>query len=217
MDHPMTNLTKPHPESRFWNRMAPGYARSTISDVENYERKLRETAALMRPDMQVLEIGCGTGSTALWHAPNVAHITATDLSSGMLDIAREKARTAAIENVTFVEAAAEDVPQPDRPYDMIMAHSLLHLVKDHRKVITNMANMLAPGGYLVTSTICMSEGLSAFKLIAWPGRILGLLPRINFLRKRDLENAVQDAGLKIHTCWRPGKRKAVFLIARKPA
>lgn len=213
----MTNLTKPHPESRFWNRMAPGYARSTISDVENYERKLRETAALMRPDMQVLEIGCGTGSTALWHAPNVAHITATDLSSGMLDIAREKARIAAIENVTFVEAAAEDVPQPDRPYDMIMAHSLLHLVKDHRKVITNMANMLAPGGYLVTSTICMSEGLSAFKLIAWPGRILGLLPRINFLRKRDLEDAVQDAGLKIHTCWRPGKRKAVFLIARKPA
>jgi len=213
----MTNLTKPHPESRFWNRMAPGYARSTISDVENYERKLRETAALMRPDMQVLEIGCGTGSTALWHAPNVAHITATDLSSGMLDIAREKARTAAIENVTFVEAAAEDVPQPDRPYDMIMAHSLLHLVKDHRKVITNMANMLAPGGYLVTSTICMSEGLSAFKLIAWPGRILGLLPRINFLRKRDLEDAVQDAGLKIHTCWRPGKRKAVFLIAQKPA
>ncbi|MBM1632512.1 class I SAM-dependent methyltransferase [Sulfitobacter mediterraneus] len=213
----MTNLTKPHPESRFWNRMAPGYARSTISDVENYERKLRETAALMRPDMQVLEIGCGTGSTALWHAPNVAHITATDLSSGMLDIAREKARTAAIENVTFVEAAAEDVPQPDRPYDMIMAHSLLHLVKDHREVITNMANMLAPGGFLVTSTICMSEGLSAFKLIAWPGRILGLLPRINFLRKRDLEDAVQDAGLKIHTCWRPGKRKAVFLIARKPA
>jgi len=213
----MTNLTKPHPESRFWNRMAPGYARSTISDVENYERKLRETAALMRPDMQVLEIGCGTGSTALWHAPNVAHITATDLSSGMLDIAREKARIAAIENVTFVEAAAEDVPQPDRPYDMIMAHSLLHLVKDHREVITNMANMLAPGGYLVTSTICMSEGLSAFKLIAWPGRILGLLPRINFLRKRDLEDAVQDAGLKIHTCWRPGKRKAVFLIAQKPA
>ena len=60
----MTNLTKPHPESRFWNRMAPGYARSTISDVENYERKLRETAALMRPDMQVLEIGCGSGYQA---------------------------------------------------------------------------------------------------------------------------------------------------------
>ena len=170
----MTNLSKPHPESRFWNRMAPGYARSTISDVENYERKLRETAALMRRDMQVLEIGCGTGSTAIHHAPNVAHITATDLSSGMLDIAREKAWNASV------------------------------------------ANMLAPGGYLVTSTICMSEGMSAFKLIAWPGRAVGLLPRINFLRKRELESAVQDAGLKIHSCWRPGKRKAVFLIAQKP-
>ncbi|WP_162933466.1 class I SAM-dependent methyltransferase [Sulfitobacter mediterraneus] len=212
----MTNLSKPHPESRFWNRMAPGYARSTISDVENYERKLRETAALMRQDMQVLEIGCGTGSTAIHHAPNVAHITATDLSSGMLDIAREKAWNASVSNITFVECAAEDVPHPDQPYNMIMAHSLLHLVKDHRKVIANMADMLAPGGYLVTSTICMSEGMSAFKLIAWPGRALGLLPRINFLRKRELESAVQDAGLKIHTCWRPGKRKAVFLIAQKP-
>jgi len=213
----MTNLKQSHPESRFWNRMAEGYARSKISDVENYERKLKETAALMRPDMRVLEIGCGTGSTALWHAPNVAQITATDLSSGMLDIARAKARDADIQNITFVEAAAEDVPQPDQPYDMIMAHSLLHLVKDHRKVVANMADMLAPGGYLVTSTICMAEGLSAFKLIAWPGKALGLLPRISFFRKRDLESAVQDAGLTIHTCWRPGKRKAVFLIAQKPA
>jgi cyclopropane fatty-acyl-phospholipid synthase-like methyltransferase len=30
----------------------------------------------MRPDMEVLEFGCGTESTALEHAPHVAHIEA---------------------------------------------------------------------------------------------------------------------------------------------
>ncbi|MFT6674543.1 MAG: ubiquinone/menaquinone biosynthesis C-methylase UbiE [Sulfitobacter sp.] len=212
----MTSPATPHPESRFWDKMAKGYARSKISDIESYETKVKQTAALLHPDARMLEIGCGTGSTALRHAPNVAHITATDLSSGMLSIARDKAQTAGLDNITFVQTAAEAVPAPDQPYDMIMAHSLLHLVKDHRGLIAQISAMLKPGGYLVTSTICMADGMSVFKLITVPGKALGLLPRVTYLRRSDLENAMTDAGLTLHTNWRPAPRKAVFLIGQKP-
>ncbi|NNE51124.1 MAG: methyltransferase domain-containing protein, partial [Sulfitobacter sp.] len=91
-------------DSRFWDRIAPRYARNSVSDEASYARKLAETAALMGPDMEVLEIGCGTGTTALHHAGRVAHIRATDISAGMLTIARQKADAAGISNVTFQRA-----------------------------------------------------------------------------------------------------------------
>jgi ubiquinone/menaquinone biosynthesis C-methylase UbiE len=39
----------------------------------------------------VLEVGCGTGTTALLLAPSVKQITASDISSRTIEIAREKA------------------------------------------------------------------------------------------------------------------------------
>jgi len=203
-------------DARFWDRIAPRYAKSTISDQASYEHKLRETAELMHPDMQVLEIGCGTGSTALHHSAKVAHIHATDLAGGMLDIARTKAAAAGVRNVTFTQSAAEDIPLDWRQFDMIMAHSILHLLRDPARVIRQMAARLVPGGYLVTSTVCMADGLSFFKLISVPGRALGLLPLITYLSEKDLRAAMTDAGLEMHTQWCPGPRKAVFMIAQKP-
>ena len=203
-------------DARFWDRIAPRYAKSTISDQASYKRKLQETAALMRPEMQVLEIGCGTGSTALHHSANVAHIHATDLAEGMLDIARTKAAAAGVQNVTFSQRAAEDIPVDWGQFDMIMSHSILHLLRDPAHVIQDIAARLVPGGYLVTSTICMADGMSFFKLISGPGHALGLLPRITYLSENELCAAMTAAGLEIHTRWRPGPRKAVFVIAQKP-
>lgn len=201
---------------RFWDRIAPKYARDTIADMASYERKLRETAALMHPDMQVLEIGCGTGSTAIHHAPRVAHITASDLSGKMLEIARSRAKAAGVQNITFVQSAIDDLPPPAELYDMIMAHSILHLVEDPAAVIQQMSKWLRPGGYLVTSTICMADGMGLFRLITHPAAALRLLPGVRYLRQQDLTEAMQQAGLNIHTQWQPGPRKALFLIGEKP-
>lgn len=45
--------------------MAKRYARQPIADEAAYRRKLEVTRTYFRPDMHVLEFGCGTGSTAL--------------------------------------------------------------------------------------------------------------------------------------------------------
>lgn len=203
-------------DTRFWNRIAKRYAKGAISDQASYDRKLRETAALMRPDMTVLEIGCGTGSTALHHAANVEKIFATDLSDSMLEIARSKATSAGVKNVTFARHAAEDVPGDWGSFDMIMAHSILHLVADPQAVVEDMATRLRPGGTFVTSTVCMADGMNWFRAIAWPGYALGLLPRITFFSADDLRGWMRAADLNIHTEWRPGPRKAVFMIGQKP-
>ena len=67
----------------FWNKRADKYSKQPVPDEDAYRKKLEKTREYFRPDMDVLEIGCGTGSTAIAHAPYVRHILATDFSSRM--------------------------------------------------------------------------------------------------------------------------------------
>ena len=88
-------------ETKFWNKLADKYSRQSVRDEAGYQKKLEVTREYLQPDMEVLEIGCGTGSTAIAHAPYVRHVRATDLSTRMVEIAKDKARAAGIDNVTF--------------------------------------------------------------------------------------------------------------------
>ncbi len=94
----------------FWDRIAKRYARSPIADQAAYERKLDKTREYLTPEAEVYEYGCGTGSTAIAHAPYAKHILATDLSAKMIDIARGKAADAGIGNITFERKALDGAP-----------------------------------------------------------------------------------------------------------
>ena len=87
--------------SGFWNVLAKRYARQKIADPAAYERKLECTRRYLSAQAEVLEFGCGTGSTALLHAPHVRSIRAIDYSDRMIAIARAKAADQGIGNVTF--------------------------------------------------------------------------------------------------------------------
>jgi ubiquinone/menaquinone biosynthesis C-methylase UbiE len=113
---------------RFWDRIAERYAKKPVGDEAAYQRKLATTREYFRPDMEVLEIGCGTGSTAIAHAPYVAHIRATDISDRMIEIAREKAAAANVRNVTFETRGVEDLDVARESVDAVLALSLLHLL-----------------------------------------------------------------------------------------
>ena len=86
----------------FWNKAANKYAASKIADVGGYEETMGRAKALLKPGDHVLEIGCGTGSTAMVLAPHVKHYTGTDIAEGMLRFAHEKQAAASIDNLTFV-------------------------------------------------------------------------------------------------------------------
>ena len=100
--------------------------------------------------MRVLELGCGTGSTAIYHAPVVQQIDATDLSANMLAIARQKAADAGVDNITFRQDSVESLTVPDGTYDAVLALSLLHLLRDREAAIAKIARLLKPGGVFVS-------------------------------------------------------------------
>ena len=203
-------------ETRFWDRVAPGYAKRPVADQAAYEHKLETTRSYLDPNMEVLEFGCGTGTTALIHAPYVKHILAFDFSAQMIAIAEEKAHSKRVENVTFVQNRIEDFDPPANRYDVVLAMSILHLLKDPQAAIAKSFEMLKPGGTFHSSTVCLREGMIWFKPIAVVGRALGLLPHVLFLNSADLERMLRDAGFEIEKFWKPDRKKAAFIVARKP-
>ena len=173
------------------------------------------TQDYLRPDMEVLELGCGTGTTALIHAPFVKHITGIDISRNMLEIARAKAEPGNVKNVTFQQSSIDDLETPDASYDVVMGHSILHLLKNKETVIARVHRMLKPGGVFVTSTVCLGGRVPVLRAILPVGRFLGLLPLVKFFTVEELEGDLTDAGFRIDRRWQLDKSKAVFIVATK--
>lgn len=201
--------------AKFWNKIAEKYSRQPVADEAAYQKKLEETRRHFTPETEVLEVGCGTGSTAIAHAPYVRHIRATDLSPKMIDIAKAKAKDANVDNVTFEVAGLDDLRQPGESVDAVLMLSLLHLLDDRRAGIAEAWRALKPGGVFVTSTACLGDTMAFFKFIAPVGRFFGLIPLVRIFTQRELKESMTSAGFSIEHEWRPEKAHAVFIIAKK--
>lgn len=202
--------------SRFWDKMAVRYSKQPIADEDAYRKKLAKTREYLSPTSQVLEIGCGTGSTALLHAPFVAHIRATDFSEQMLEIARDKAQEQGITNVTFEKDDISALQPVDAQYDAVLAMSVLHLLRDKDGAIAKVYRMLKPGGVFVSSTACLGDRLAFFKVLAPIGRAVGLLPVLNVMSQTELVHSLEATGFTVDHFWHPGGIAAVFIVAKKP-
>ena len=200
---------------KFWDRIAKRYAKKPVGDEAAYQRKLATTREYLRHDMEVLEIGCGTGSTAIAHAPFVRHIRATDVSDAMIAIAESKARAAGVGNVTFEALGIEALDVADESVDAVLALSVLHLLEDRDVAIARVRDMLRPGGIFVSNTVCVGESMKWFRFIGPIGRWLGVFPLVRVFTRSELEGSLNGAGFRIEHAWQPAKA-VVFIIARKP-
>ncbi len=203
--------------ARFWDKRADKYSQTPVRDDATYQKKLEITRSYLGPDMRVLEIGCGTGSTAIALAPCVRHILATDVSPRMIEIARGKAEAAQIRNVMFEARDIGELESPGGEYDVIMAHNVLHLVEDMEAAIADSYRMLKAGGVFVTSTAVIGDMTKVFRIILPVGRFLGLIPFVGVFNRAELKQSLTGAGFEIDHDWLPKKNAAVFIVARKPA
>jgi len=201
--------------AKFWDKIADKYARRPVTDEASYQRKLEITRSYLKPDMEVVELGCGTGSTALVHAPYVRHIRAVDVSPKMIEIARGKAEAGGIKNVTFEVSTIDALKVDEASVDVVLAMSILHLIEDWAGVVARIHGMLKPGGLFFTSSTCLGDDMNWLKLIAPLGVAIGFMPRLHFFTRDELESCIGGRGFEIAQSWKPGKGKAVFIVARK--
>lgn len=203
--------------AKFWDKIADRYLKQPITDVASYEKKLQVTQEYFQPNMEVLEIGCGTGSTAIVHAPYVKHIRAVDFSANMLDIAQTRAAAQSIPNITFEQSSIDELDIPYQTLDAVLGLSILHLLEDKEAAIAKVFDMLKPGGIFVTSTICLGDKMAWFKWIAPIGKFLGFFPLVKVFTVQELAASLTDARFKIDHQWQPDKGKAVFIVVQKPS
>lgn len=201
--------------AKFWDRIAARYSKAPIKNEAAYEHKLKMTRSYFDTNMSVLEFGCGTGSTAIAHAPYVSRILAIDISSKMLEIAREKAGAANITNVEFEQAGINELAAPAESFDAVMGHSILHLLPNKEETIVRVRDVLKPGGKFISSTYCLGDSKKYFKYILPIAHFLRIAPLVRVFTKKELISSLTNNGFRIIYDWRPEEDGAEFIVAEK--
>src|SRR5688572_5469936 len=113
----MENTTQKSLVQSQFGANAENYAKSRIHAEGESLHRLVE---LIRPqaNWQMLDVATGAGHTAMAFAPHVAHVTATDLTPRMLEVAAGLAQKRGLGNITFKESAAESLPFADASFDL---------------------------------------------------------------------------------------------------
>lgn len=202
---------------KFWDKKAEGYAKSPVADEATYQRKLAETQEFLSSKLNILEFGCGTGTTAIHHAPHVRHIDAIDISENMLEIGRQRAQEAGVANIDFFRGTLAEFKAETGSLDVVLGLNVIHLVADRKAVLEEVARILKPGGVFVSSTVCLGNSYLRFlKLIVPAGKRLGLMPDVFVFSESTLTQEIESAGFTIERQWHHGANDICsFLIARK--
>lgn len=186
----------------FWDKAAESYAKSPIQNVEAYNYTLERTCSYLSATDRVLEVGCGTGSTALLLAPHVDQIIASDISSKMIDIAKSKADESDVSNVQFIAADVFGSALGNGLYDVVLALNLLHLIEDTGSALQRIHGLLKPGGIFISKTVCKPGKGSPLKfrflrLVVPIMQLLGKAPFVRFMDVPEFEDLITSHGFRI--------------------
>lgn len=139
-----------------WDSVAIGWKKwwPTIENgAQDVSKRMIELAEV-KPGQRVLDIATGIGEPALLAASHVGpagRVVATDLSSQMLDVARERATTLGLTNVEFLEADAERLDFRDGSFDAILWRWGPTDLSNPSNALIAIRRMLTPDGSFVAS------------------------------------------------------------------
>jgi 2-polyprenyl-3-methyl-5-hydroxy-6-metoxy-1,4-benzoquinol methylase len=202
--------------AEFWDKAADKYSKKPVKDMENYRKTLDCTRRYLSASDEVLEVGCGTGTTALLLAPGVKQLTATDISSRMIEIAREKAAAQEVENVRFDRTTLFDEELEKGSFDVVMGFNFLHLLEDIPGAVRRVDELLKPGGLFVSKTICLGERSRLWSGLLVVMKALGFAPYVRCLKVAELEDIITSTGFEIiETGFYPPSPPSRYIVARK--
>jgi ubiquinone/menaquinone biosynthesis C-methylase UbiE len=103
----------------------------------------------------VLDVGCGTGASALPAAhvvgPN-GSVLGVDLAVRLLDLARVKAKLRGLTNIEFRLADMTALGYPDGHFDAVVSVFSIFFVSDMEGLVRELWRMVRPGGKLAVTT-----------------------------------------------------------------
>lgn len=104
----------------------------------------------LEPGMSLLDVGCGPGTITTDLAARIAPgtVTATEINSEALDLARAEAQERGQPNVKFVVGDVRSLDFRDDTFDVVHAHQVLQHVPDPVTALREMGRVCKPGGII---------------------------------------------------------------------
>ena len=146
----------------------------------------------IKPGDRVLEVGVGTGLNANLYPPDCA-VTGIDLSSSMLEKARERVSRKGVRNVRLLQMDAANLKFADDSFDIVYAPYVISVVPDPVAVTREMCRVCRPGGRIVILNHFRSRNAA----MAWIERMISpFTVHIGFKSDLDLPAFLAQAELK---------------------
>jgi phosphatidylethanolamine/phosphatidyl-N-methylethanolamine N-methyltransferase len=146
---------------------------------------------VIAPGDHILEVGVGTGINASLY-PSNCHVTGIDLSTSMLDKARERVARQGLRNIRLLEMDASSLTFADDSFDIVYAPYLVSVVPDPVQVVREMRRVCRPGGRI----IILNHFRSANPVLSWMERAISpFTVHIGFKSDLDLPGFLAQAEL----------------------
>ena len=117
----------------------------------------------------VLDVGCGGGFDVIFAAIMVGSkgkVTGIDATPEMLERSKKNLQETSIENVTFRQSNAEELPFPDNTFDVIISNGVFNLIPEKTKAFSEVFRVLKSGGRLMIADQILIGELSHEKKLS---------------------------------------------------
>ena len=120
-------------------------------------------------NMHVLDLGCGVGGCSRVIAATCGcRVTAIDLTPELIEVARELTRRCGMdERIEFREADALALPFADATFDHVWCHNVTMNIPDKKKLASEVARVLKPGGRFSCSEVGQGPGGALIFPLPW--------------------------------------------------
>lgn len=133
----------------FWQRTAKLYAPFMKGSASLYDAICTHCLPYLTPEMEVLELACGSGQFSFRLAERVRKWTATDFSEKMVVEAQKQNGS---QSLTFEVQDATNLPYPAESFDAVLIANALHIMPSPDKALEEIHRVLKPGGILLAPT-----------------------------------------------------------------
>lgn len=200
----------------FWNRRSEVFDKQVLSVYENaYRKTVKRSAAFLKKEDRVFEIGCGTGVATIPLSKYVKEITATDISENMLQKAREKAKNQSKDNIIFRTGELTEMEVEPESYDVVAAYNVLLYMKNQEEVLKKVYEVLKPGGIFLSATDCLGRNLSKDSVKKFWKSKLHLMPYVAFDTPISLMRKIQKNDFEVLEIVNLHKNPPNIFIAAK--
>lgn len=149
-------------QRRSWGNRAETWDRHNDFGMAKVANKAMESVDL-RPGMDCVDLGCGTGRLALQLAEGGANVIGVDLDAAMIGRLQAQAAERGLDAVRSMITPIERLSLPSSSVDLVITNYALHhlLDADKEHVVRSAFDWLRPGGQLVVADMMLGRGTTA--------------------------------------------------------